>query len=346
MNNKTMYSIERLEEDVGLIFKKCGVIDDAAEAIARVISAGERDGCKSHGIYRIEGCLRVLQAGKVSPQAVPEIEAGDGPMVKVDAKGGFASLAYEKGVPLLIERAQAHGLAALVINDCLHFSALWYEVEDIASRGLVALSMCPSYAVMAPWGGKQPLLGTNPFAFAWPRKGVEPYVFDFATTVAARGEIELHRREGRPLPEGWAVDNAGQPTTDPDAALAGAMLPFGQHKGSAIATMIELLAGPMLGDFTSQEALDFMHGDTSLLPRHGALVLAFDPQVFSHGRHRDPMAGGEQLLQGIVNQGARLPSQRRYEARREAVSDGIKLSEEEVALLERLKSKGLDALTP
>jgi len=136
--------------------------------------------------------------------------------------------------------------------------------------------MCPSYATVAPAGGTKPLLGTNPFAFGWPRPGENPYVFDFATSVAARGELELYRRADKPLPEGWAIDAEGNPTTDPEAALAGAMLPFGGHKGSAISTMIELLAGSMIGDFNSPEALEFL-GTTTIAPRHGELIIAFDP---------------------------------------------------------------------
>lgn len=337
-------TIDELEARVRRIFSNCGVRSETAAAVARVIAAGERDNCKSHGIYRVEGCLRVLKAGKVVPDAIPEIRPGDGSIIRVAAGGGYANPAYETARPTLIERARREGLAALVINDCVHFSALWYEVEDLAGEGLAALSMCPSHAAMAPSGGRAPLLGTNPFAFGWPRPGKEPYVFDFATTLVARGEIELHEREGKALPEGWAVDPDGRPTTDPGAALAGAMLPFGQHKGSAIATMVELLAGAMLGDFMSQEAREFMAG-TRLLPRHGALILAFDPYAFSQGRDRDPLAEGELLLQGIADQGARLPSQRRYAARRVARAEGIRLSMEEAALLDRLEAEGLSAVS-
>lgn len=139
------------------------------------------------------------------------------------------------------------------------------------------------------------------------------------------------------------MDPKGQPTTDPSAALAGAMLPFGHHKGSAIATMVELLSGAMLGDLMSQEAREFM-GGTSLLPRHRALILAFDPNVFSQGHDRDPLVEGEKLLQGITDQGARLPSQRRYAARQVARDVGIRLSVEEVALLDRLEAEGLSAV--
>jgi LDH2 family malate/lactate/ureidoglycolate dehydrogenase len=203
--------------------------------------------------------------------------------------------------------------------------------------------MCPSYASVAPAGGTRPLLGTNPLAFGWPRPGRDPYVFDFATSVVARGEIELHRRAGKPLPEGWAIDAAGAPTTDPVAALAGAMLSFGGHKGSAIGTMIELLAGVMIGDLTSPEALEFL-GTTTIAPRHGELILALSPEKFAAGRPGNPFDRAETLLQAITGQGARLPSARRYAARARSLAEGITLSAADVDLLDRLLDQGLDAV--
>ena len=344
MAEQTTVSFDALLARVEAIFVRAGVRPESARDVARVIVAGERDNCKSHGIYRIEGCLRVLAAGKVEPLAVPEIHDAGKSVIEVDAKGGFSNPAFYAAKDLLVARARETGLAALVIRDCLHFSALWHDVEALAEVGLASLSMCPSYSFVAPAGGKEPLLGTNPIAFGWPRRGEAPYVFDFATSVAARGEIELHRRAGTPIPDGWAVDRDGNPTTDPEAALDGALLTFGSHKGSAISTMGELLSGAMLGEFMSKEALEFM-GGTDLLPRHGALVLALDPQVFAARSGRDPIAEGERLLTAISGQGARLPSQRRFQARAKALRDGIALSDAEMAQLDRFETLGLAAVT-
>ncbi|NLR98174.1 Ldh family oxidoreductase [Rhizobium sp. P38BS-XIX] len=336
---------DALHSRVVAILTKAGFHAAQAAAIARVIVAGERDACKSHGIYRIEGVLRTVKAGKVRPDVVPKLAQSEASaIVKVDAKGGFSNAAFELGVPVLAERARHFGIAALAINDCTHFAALWPEVEALTDQGLAGFAMCPSYATVAPAGGTAPLLGTNPFAFGWPRIDNPPYVFDFATSVAARGEIELHRRAGKSLPEGWAIDAAGQPTTDPQAALAGAMLPFGGHKGSAIGTMIELLAGIMIGDFTSREALDYL-GSTAFAPRHGELVVAFSPEAFASGRPGDPFARAEVLFEAIAGQGARLPSQRRFTARARAEKDGIPLTAAEVQQLDRLLELGLDAVS-
>lgn len=338
MSQTTTLSIDALTQIVTEIFLNAGLTEAQAGPVARVIVAGERDGCKSHGIYRIDGNLRTLTAGKVQPKAQPSLEDDGSGVIRVDADGGFSPAAFELGAPVLAERAKKLGIAALRINNCTHFSALWPEIEVLTDAGLAALAMCPSYATVAPSGGTAPLLGTNPFAFGWPRPGRAPYVFDFATSIAARGEVELHRISGKPLPEGWAVDADGQPTTDPTAALQGALLPFGGHKGSAISTMIELLAGVMIGDLTSPEALDYL-GSAELLPHHGELIIAMSPERFAAGRPGDPFARAEVLFEAIAGQGARLPSQRRFAARAASQADGIVLSADEMAGLERLRNR-------
>ncbi|AML52874.1 Ldh family oxidoreductase [Falsihalocynthiibacter arcticus] len=344
MTDATTLTAHELGALIEEIFLNVGFSTTQAGALARVILAGEQDACKSHGIYRIEGCLRTLKQGKVDPQATPKLQQDASAIVRVDAKGGFANAAFELGAPVLAERAHSLGLAALVINDCTHFSALWPEVEALTDLGLAAIAMCPSYATVAPTGGTKPLLGTNPLGFGWPRKGAHPYVFDFATSVAARGEVELHRIAGKPLPEGWAMDENGTPTTDATLALEGAMLPFGGHKGSAISTMIELLAGVMIGDMTSPEALEFL-GATNIAPRHGELIIAFSPEKFAEGRGGASLDRAETLFDAILGQGARLPSQRRFAARAESQANGIRLTAEEVALLERLRKDGLKAVS-
>jgi LDH2 family malate/lactate/ureidoglycolate dehydrogenase len=168
------------------------------------------------------------------------------------------------------------------------------------------------------------VFGTNPIAFAWPRPDGPPFVFDFATSAIARGEIELHRRAGKPIPAGWAIDSEGNPTNDPTAALAGAMLTFGGHKGSALSAMIELMAGPLIGDMTSAESMAFDEG-VGAAPCHGELILAFDPKVFLGADAAQHVVRAEKMFESIVGQGARLPSQRRYEARERSKVNGVRI---------------------
>ncbi|HBT69048.1 MAG TPA: oxidoreductase, partial [Agrobacterium sp.] len=140
MSDTTTLTIGELSARIEAIFRKAGLNAVQSGAIARVITAGERDACKSHGIYRIEGALRTVKAGKVKPDAIPEVAEDDGTaIVKINANGGFANPAFELGLPVLVERAKRSGIAALVINDCTHFSALWPEVEGLTSNGLAGL---------------------------------------------------------------------------------------------------------------------------------------------------------------------------------------------------------------
>lgn len=301
-----------------------GLSASHAAAMARVIVAGQRDACASHGMYRLISCVRTIRAGKVNLQIEPVLSSRPGSaFVRVDAGRAFASRALELGCPALADAARATGVAALVINQAFHFSALWPEVEALAAQGLAALAMAPSHVCVAPAGGSRPVFGTNPMAFAWPRgDGRAPYVFDFATSAVAHGEIELHHREGRALPLGWGVDSAGVPSTDPAAVMQGALLAFGGHKGSALSTMIELMAGVMIGDWTSSEASAFDDG-AHVIPCRGELILAFDPVQLAGADGRGSMASAESLFEAITAQGARLPSQRRLEARERSRKEGI-----------------------
>lgn len=298
-----------------------GLSEAHARANAAVMRDAQRDECHSHGLYRLFMCVKTLRAGKVDPRAVPEVRDHAPGIVVADAKRGFSLLAFEAGLPLVIEKARSGGIAALAIRNCFHFSALWPEVERLADAGLAGLAMNPSHAWVAPAGGNAPLFGTNPLAFAWPRPGGHPFVFDFATSAMARGDIELHQRAGKPLPENTGVDARGRPTTDPAAVLGGAMLPFGGHKGSALSLMIELLAGPLIGDLTSVESMALDEG-AAAAPLHGELVVAIDPARFTGADASAHLLRADGLLDAVAAQGARLPSQRRYAARARTAASG------------------------
>ncbi|MCL5426440.1 MAG: Ldh family oxidoreductase [Gammaproteobacteria bacterium] len=293
-----------------------------ANAITRSVMAAQCDECHSHGLYRLIGCVQTALNGGIDTQAKPTMTDQAASVVKVNANRGCSLLAFELGKPHLIEKAKRSGIAALAINNSFHFSALWPEVEALSAEGLVALAMTPSHAFVAPAGGTSPLFGTNPIAFSWPRPDGIPYTFDFATSVVARGEIELHRRAGKSIPEGWALNSEGKSTTDPVAALAGAMLPFGSYKGSALSTMVELLAGPLIGDLLGHET-QAANAEKTGKPFHGELIIAFSPEVFLGEHAALYLKHAEVLFEAILGQGARLPSQRRFEARKRSQANGI-----------------------
>lgn len=317
-------SLDEARDFARSVLARHGLKPPHVDPVAETMVAGERDGCASHGLYRLLVCVHTLKSGKVVPDAEPVMMDAAPAMVRVDAKGGYAQAAFELGLPRLVSRTRRLGIAAMAINNCVHFSALWPEIEAVTAHGLVALAFTPSHAWVAPAGGIRPLFGTNPIAFGWPRPGRHPFVFDFATTAVARGEIELHRRAGKAIPEGWGIDADGNATTDAEAALAGAMLTFGGHKGSALSAMVELIAGPLIGDMTSAESL--VHDDgAKASPYGGELVIAIDPAGFLGAEAAAHMQRAEALFEGITGQGARLPSQRRFAARAKSLAEGVEI---------------------
>jgi len=295
-----------------------------ADAVAQNVTAGERDGCASHGLYRVLGCVRSLLAGKVSADAVPVLIDSAPAILRVNANDGFSLLAYRRALPAFVDKVRTNGIAALAINHCVHFSALWADIEPLTEQGLVALACTPSHAWVTPAGGTRPLFGTNPIAFGWPRPQRQPFIFDMATSAAARGEIELHRRAGTPLPEGWGIDEQGQPSTDPASVLQGAMLTFGGHKGSALAAMVELLAGPLIGDMTSKESLAYDR-QTGSSPYGGELIIAMDPERFMGADNAVHFARAEALFADMSGQGARIPGERRFQKRQYSEQHGVTL---------------------
>ncbi|MGY3670974.1 Ldh family oxidoreductase (plasmid) [Marinovum sp. KMM 9989] len=314
MNTTVKIPLDEVKSLARNILTSAGYGENHADAIADTLYTCQLDDCQSHGLFRAFMCVQTIKAGQIDGHIAPQISHPAKAIIRADARGGMSLLAMDAAIPQLIEKTRALGIAAIAINRCYHFSALWPEVERLSAAGLAAIAMTPSHSWVAPAGGTRGTLGTNPLAFSWPRQSTTPFTFDFATSAFARGEIELYKRAGKPLPEGVAIDKNGQPTTDPEAAMDGAMLTFGGYKGSALSIMIELMAGPLIDDLTSLESMEYAAGNGGA-PYHGEIILAFDPAQFSGGKQADNSDRAERLFADIVDQGARLPSQRRYAAR-------------------------------
>ena len=322
------------------VFAARGVSQDHARAIADTVTAAERDDCKSHGLFRVPGYIKSVVSGKVTPDAVPTVQDLAPGVVQVDARNGFAPLALEAGREPLAQKAHDQGIAALGIVNSYHFAALWRETEALAERGLVAFAFTSYIPCVAPAGGIRPLYGTNPIAFAWPRGGGRPpLVFDQASSASARGEIMIHERDGKPMPEGWAIDAEGRPTTDAAAGLAGAQLSFGGYKGAAIGLMVELLAGALIGDVFSFEAGARDNGDGGPA-KGGEFMMAIDPaRCLANGTREAQLAHAESLFAKILEQdGTRLPSDRRYAARQRTPTEGITIPQSLYDTLTELKA--------
>lgn len=299
-----------------------GASPENADAVARTITAAERDDCKAHGLFRVPFYVKGLNDGKVNGTAVPEVQDVSSSLARVDAHRGYAPLAIQVGIEELVGKAKANGIAAVAIVNCYHVAALWPEVEWLAERGFVAFAFTQYLAFVAPAGGTQRIYGTNPMAFGWPRDGAPPLVFDQASSASSRGDLLLHHRDGKQIPIGWAIDPDGNPTSDPAEGLQGAQLPFGGYKGAALALMVELLAGALIGTPFSFEATE-MDPREDMPPLGGEFIMAIDPTHF-HEDAQDPLGHSEKLFDRVLSQpGTRLPSDRRYAARQESISNGV-----------------------
>jgi (2R)-3-sulfolactate dehydrogenase (NADP+) len=308
----------------------CRTGADNAGCVARALVAAEADGLKGHGLSRLPSYAAQAKAGKVDGFAVPQASRPRAGAALIDAGHGFAYPAIALAETILPEMARAGGIACAGITRSHHCGAAGHPVERLAQAGLVAMLFANTPGAIAPWGGAKAVFGTNPIAFACPLPGAAPIVVDLSLSKVARGNILAARQKGERIPEGWALDAAGAPTTDPEAALAGTMLPLGDAKGTALALMVELLAAGLTGANYAAEASSFLDAEGPP-PGTGQLIIAFDPDAFADG-----IAHFGRLVAMITEQpGARLPGARRLAARAKAQRDGLFVSD---ALLQEIEA--------
>jgi LDH2 family malate/lactate/ureidoglycolate dehydrogenase len=338
-NDAVRMSLEEVHETSRSLLLAQGFGEVHASAIARTVTAAERDECRHHGLFRIPFYVNAVKVGHASGVVEPELSDLSPSVLRINAKRGFSPLALERSYEPLIARAKQQGIAALAINNAVHLGSLWPETQHLAEAGLVALAFVSAAPYVAPAGGTSRLFGTNPMSFAWPRADTLPLVFDQASSACARGEIQVRLRDGVPLEQNWALGPDGKPTTDAKQALDGAQLPFGGAKGSSIALMIELLAGPLIGDTLSYEAGEDDKTGTGA-PCKGEFIIAIDPvRCLSGGSREAQLAHGERLFERILQQeGARLPSDRRYQARKRTPQDGVLVPRSLYDTLKELRS--------
>ena len=316
-------SIEELRQVAQQALVKAGCDAENASAVAEVMASADRDGCASHGLFRLSGYLAALKSGKVDGKARPSVTCLGPSVIRVDGRRSFAPLAMVRAREELAPIARAQGVAAAVLVNVYHFSALWVDIQPLVEFGLVAMCFTAYLPSVAPAGATKPFFGTNPMAFGWPRVNSSTMIFDQASATMARGEIRIAANDGHPVPPGVGLNNEGQPTTDPAAILKGVQLPFGGYKGSAIALMVELLACGLIGQPFSIEAADEDNGDGGP-PRGGVLLLAFNPARF--GDAEGWLAHSELFLKRLAAlEGVRLPGDRRANNRARTNREGVRL---------------------
>ena len=307
------------------VFAAAGASSANAASVAWALVMAEADGLKGHGLSRVPTYLAMLKAGKIDGQAVPVASRPKPSVLAIDARHGFAYPAIDLAMVELPEIAREQGVAIAPIRHSSHCGAAGLHVERLAKQGMVALLFANTPAAMAPWGGAKPVFGTNPIAFAAPLAGRDPLVIDMALSKVARGPIVAARQKGEPIPEGWALDKSGNPTTDAAAALAGTMVPLGDAKGATLAMMVEILAAALVGARFAAEASSFIDAEGGPSDT-GQLILAIDPAGMGGHWFDERM---RQLAHAVEDQpGTRLPGMRRLNLRAKAEAEGISFPEE------------------
>lgn len=314
-------------------FLSAGVPDDTASCVTDALLLAELDGMPSHGFSRIPFYVDQAKTGKVKADARPVVFNPTPAVVCVDACNGYAFPAINEGLKAAIPLVREFGISMVGVRRSHHCGMLGHYVERIAREGLICLAFSNTPSAMAPWGGKLPSYGTNPLAFGCPRSGEDPIVVDMSLSKVARGKIMNAKQKGETtIPEGWALDETGQPTTSPEAALKGTMVPLGDAKGAALALMVEILSASLTGSNHAFEASSFFEAEGPA-PGIGQSFIIIVPEKMNP---QFP-ATLERLVAHILSQsGTRLPGSRRFALRESRRGQDLELPD---ALYEKILAR-------
>ena len=325
-----------LEEITGCIaglLRHAGMPGTSADVVADVLASTDLRGVHSHGTALLPGYVRLLRSGAIDPRALPTIVHERGPVAVMDGGGCMGHLAAVRAMQHAIGLAAEHGVGAVAVRGTNHCGAAGHYPRIALEHGMVGVVMTTAMPTMAPAGGRERVLGMNPIGVAIPAGDEAPVVLDAAFAAAARGRVVLAHQAGRRLPEDWALDRDGRPTTDPAAALAGLLQPIGGVKGSGLATVFGLLASAFAGAGFGPDL-----GDVEVGPVTGAdglLALVLDPGAFGADPPTERRAFAERVAAGTHrlrssrpvadSDRVRLPGDRAAEQEAAARSRGIPL---------------------
>lgn len=318
------HSLADLERQVASVFEMNGVLPHSSLSVAKALVAAEAAGQSGHGLRRVPAYVKQVRTGKVDGKAIASTQTPRPGVLAVDVQFGFAYPALDIAVEKLAPMARAQGIACASLHRSHHAGVMALTVERFADQGLVAMMFANAPASMAPWGGKKPLYGTNPIAFAVPVAGQEPIVIDLALSKVARGKVMEAQQRRVAIPDDWALDINGNPTTDPDEAIKGTMAPTGGAKGAALAFMVEALSAGITGALFSYEATS-LFDDKGAPPALGQFIIAIDPQATAGAGFGERLAA---LADEMAREdGVRIPGRRGRSLRAEAAREGIEIED-------------------
>ncbi len=249
-----VFPIEALREFCTRVFLHFGVAKNDAMQAAEVLASADLRGIDSHGVARLHSYFDMLGEGRINPKPELKVVRSTLSTATVDGDNGLGLVVGPQANRIAMDMAEKAGSGWVSVRNTNHYGIAGYYVLKALERDLIGWAMTNSTMLVAPLWGAERMLGTNPIAIAFPGKEEPPIVIDMATSAAAYGKIEIARRRGEPIPEGWAIDSEGRPTTNPDHMVdGGALLPLGSdrdrggHKGYGLAIMVDVLCGVLSG---------------------------------------------------------------------------------------------------
>jgi (2R)-3-sulfolactate dehydrogenase (NADP+) len=316
--------------------ERAGANHRMAEAAARHLVRAEAQGLPTHGLSRVPLYCGMLRGGRADGAAQPVMVAERAGACLIDNRDGLPYVSAQWAVEEAIQRARRNGIAFAGIRNSGHVGVLGIHVEAIAQAGMVGFGFTNSPAAMPPWGGKKPLFGTNPMAAAFPRRGKAPIIVDLALTTVVRGRIMMAMKRGERIPEGWALDRNGKPTTDPKEAIEhGSLFPIGGAKGAMLALVFELICAALTGAAIGAEA-DSFFSEEGNRPRIGQAFMAIDPGALAG--MKTYWERTEAVVSAMLSDPeVRLPGARRFAAE-ESARKGIEVPDDLLSQIEKLCS--------
>ncbi len=302
-------TVPQIEEYSFAALTAHGAAEPQARSVARAVARAEALGNVICGLYYLESYCTQLRSGRVKGDVDPVVSKPRPGAVLSDAQFGFAQYAFEEALPGAIKTARENGVATLAVAHAHTCTSLGYFTEQIAAKGLIGIGFTNASPVVAPPGGNKAVIGTNPIAMTVPGDGKPALHFDFSTSAVALGKITMAKAAGEAIPLGWAVDADGEPTTDPEAALKGALVSAGGYKGWGFGLMAELLAAGMTGSVNSLDVSGLKLPDG---PPHGLgqFYILMDPGAY----HTDFADRFARIADAVAAQeGARIPGADRRE---------------------------------
>jgi LDH2 family malate/lactate/ureidoglycolate dehydrogenase len=341
---------ERLFDFATAVYVQAGMPGTDARLVADTLVQADLWGHQSHGVLRLGWYFDRVRNKVMNPVTKPEFVVDAGAMALIDGHDGVGHVLTVLAAKEAVKRAKAHGIGAVGVRNSNHFGTCMYYTLMGAREGCVMFLTTNGGPAMAPWGGRKKIVGTNPWSVAAPVGSRAPFVVDMAATGVARGKIYLARNKGLPIPLGWAINAAGEPTTDPQEAIDGIILPMAEHKGYAIAAMVDVLSGVLTGSgFLSAVHSPYKTAEKS---NCGHLMIALDIGAFQ------PLAAFNARMERFADEIKAVPTAKGFdevfypgeiEARNDARNrkEGIQFPEDTLADLSRVaKETSLETKLP